>query len=285
MPGGGAKRRLKRLKREGDESKQIVEQLMGLFMAHGVTVNFPYEIPNIVGQLLNGSGQGVPNHQQAIEGANASIDRLRQLTTGQPVQALPAAPAPPHQAPPVAPAPAANPAAPKVDPWAAAATGSAAPVAAAPVAPAAPVDPWGEAAAAPLAPAPAPAPTAPAAPAEGPPADGAPMSEAEMMARFQAGQERMVNRIATEGVQYKHGAQGPASGQRIAPAAGVQTGAAQPEASVPGAAPIPAPTGGGGGKRGMNGLTSEEARAIIARVTGQEVKPPGGNPVPKPPGM
>lgn len=105
------------------------------------------------------------------------------------------------------------------------------------------------------------------------------------MARFEAGQARMMDRVATDGVQYKHGAQGPASGQRIAPAPGVQTGPAQPQ-PAPGPAPAPAPMPtGGGGKRGMNGLTTEEARAIIARTTGREIKPPGANPVPKPPGM
>jgi hypothetical protein len=112
------------------------------------------------------------------------------------------------------------------------------------------------------------------------------MSQEEMMARFEAGQARMMDRVATEGVQYKHGAQGPASGQRIAPAPGVQPATA-PTQPAPGPAPasVPMPTGGGGGKRGMNGLTSEEARAIISRATGREMKPPGANPVPKPPGM
>jgi len=284
MPGGSAKRRLKKLKRQGDEAQAIVDQLMGMFLAHNISVSFPYEIPQIVGQILAGNGQGVPNHQQAVTQANASLDRLRQLTTGgQPAHTLPGAPQQPR-APYAAPTPPTSPAAPQGDPWgdAAGAATQPFPASTAPPPPAAPLDPWGEAADAPLFDPGAPPSAQPTYEADN---DEAPLSPAEMMARFEAGQARMMDRVATEGVQYKHGANGPAAGQRIAPAPGVNVPQAQGSPPAQPAAPIPVPTGAGGGKRGMNGLTPEESRAIIARATGKELKPPAANPTPKPPSM
>lgn len=262
---GGAKRRLKRMKREGDESQSIVEQLMGLFMAHNITVNFPWEIPNIVGQMLaqGKQGGGPPSHQQAVIQANASLDRLKQLTGKPPgtpvrqertraIQSTGEAYSDPwndldESAPP-----------PPVDPWGAAAEESLEEFREEDVDPYAfhPDNDDGE--------------------------DEDDLNHDEMLRRFEAGQARMMNRVATNGVQYKHGANGPAAGQRIAPAPEVAKNMSEQPIETPVSAPSPST---GGGKRGMNGLTTEEARQIISRATGREIKVPGGNPTAKPAGM
>lgn len=241
----GAKRKLKKLKMQGDEAQQIVDQLLGLCMAHNISVQFPWELPNIVGQILASHATGsmsVPGQAQAVEVANESIERLRQLTHGGP---------PPSPRPQAARDP-------ERDPWST-------------VTDEEPQrDPWEMAAEAALDGQDEDLEDEPSTPEED--------SYAQMVAQYEEGQARLLNRVATEGVKYKNGAQGPAAGKKIAPAPGVLPASATE--SVPAVSSERAPNGE---KRGMNGLTASEARELITRVTGKVIEPPKGNPFPKPP--
>ena len=288
MGGAAAKRKLKRIKRQGDESKTIIENISGILMAHGIVVNFPWEIPEIIGELLANRSASPPNHlgqQQAVASTQGAIQRLRALTQ------VPSSPAP--QSPPAHHVAATAPASvqPISDPWGTAADdiGQAAPQSAPP---APPVDPWGDAADLDFDFDSEPAAATQAYPEQATPVDpNTGLTMEQMQAMVEAGQSRMMQRVETTGVQYKNGAQGPAAGKRIAPAPRIaaKAGTTAGAAGAPPIAPQTAPAAMGippakpGERRGKNGLTAAQARALISRATGREVKPPGANPNVKPP--
>lgn len=105
----------------------------------------------------------------------------------------------------------------------------------------------------------------------------------QMMAQFQAGQQRMFQRVADTGVQYKHGAGGPAAGQHL-----VAQGTAPVTTAVP---PQPAlqqapQQGGGGGERRLkNGMSRSAALDAIERASGKRPGAPPANPNAKPHGI
>lgn len=257
--GGGAKRKLKRARLQGNEKADIVDSLLGMFLAHGVVVEFPWQITQAVGELLEQRSAHVaaPSHQIGAGGSNPQLSKAHlpkalvasgassAPRTNRSLQLEPTPEDDELYGPPPE-----------------------------------PIDPWAEVAEA----------MSLSSDEEEydeggfesyEEASSGHMSEAEMIAAFKAGQERMAERVATQGVQYKHGMQGPASGQRIAPHP--RTGAAPttaPGTPPKGIAMVPPPQEGE--RRGKNGLTPSQARALLSQATGREVRPPGANPVMKP---
>ncbi len=232
--GGGAKRRLKRMKRQGNEKADVVDSLMGIFMAHGIQVDFPWQITETVQELLESRVQQRPTiSAQAPQAAIGDRTTKGHQPTKAP-RGLLMEDEPPKKA----------------------------------------VDPWANMVQSVL---------------ESDDEDEGDIDESyadeeegvsgdmnAMIAAYEAGQARMAERVATQGVKYKNGVQGPASGQKIGPAPGT------PATSAPSRSMQMIPPPEEGERRGKNGLTPSQARAMLSRVTGREVKPPSANPVPKP---
>lgn len=258
-----AKRIIKKMQRQGSEYKNVVDGCIFMLTQHGFTVSFPWEIPNILEQLLREREGGAPDPAASQQGAADAYNRLAAMSTGQPAPAQPA----PTQAPPTAPSyQAPPPAGPPQNPWAVAAGNNGAPAQPAP--PPEPVDPWASAASSSLDEL-----LMDDAPAATPSGNGMPLSEVEMRARVEAANARMVQRVETNGATYKHGA-GPA----IPPTPGAQPSASSANGGAP-----PPPTDDRPLKHG--GLTRGAALDLIERATGRRPGTPEASPVIKPPGF
>jgi len=269
-----AKRKIRKIKAQSEEARGVLDACMLIASSHGRIVNFPYELPQLLEELFSAQKAGggyIPGAQ-----ANAAYNRLEALTSQNgapqqhtvPVQTVvspqPAAPA--YQAPP--PLPLAY----GAEPWGA-------PAEATP-----PANPWATAANAateemrrnPTA-------VAQSAVAQSPPQDPTPITPQapqpgmdQMMAKFEAGQARMVQRVAETGVQYKHGAGGPAAGQHLV--------TQNPVPVTTQVAPQPAlqPAGRDGERRLKNGMSRSAALDAIERSTGTRPGTPTASPHAKP---
>jgi hypothetical protein len=278
-----AKRMMKRMQRESGEYKSVVDACIFMASQHGITINFPWEVPNLLEALLQERRSGVVATGAAQVQAHDAHERLAQLTGHNGASQ----PAHPHAQPGPPPVP---PSAPQGSPWAAAAQGG--PTAPELEPPPPPVDPWAAAAEGAfddIIEGALGADQSPAAPAGAPTGDEATLSQEEMMARYQAGQDRMISRVETTGVQYKHGQGGPATGQRM-----VAHDNARPAAppAAPGAHPpppagfVPAePRNDDGSPRMKGGMSRTQALDLIERSTGRRPSAPGGNPTQKPAGF
>ncbi len=272
-----ARRLVKKMKREGQEYRTVVDNLIMLLGLNGITINFPWELTQAVEQLLQERNGMAPNPQQPQHEVGASFERLAQLTGATtPIQPM-------HAAPPPAPPPV-HAAAP-VDPWAAAAAGAAEDL----------TGPNGH---------------RPPAAQPGPTQTEESPDQAQMKAKFEEGQARLMNRLETQGVRHSTGA-GPGQGQRMGAHPSVKMPAVPPTAphsaphddfdgivsfgdddtveapfqttestSVHPNAPVD-----DGSPRTAGGMSIEQARDLIGRATGKRPGAPGANPTVKPSGF
>lgn len=259
-----AKRMIKRMKRQSEEYKQVVDACVLIAGQYGVVINLPYELPTILENLLRSQQQGSPaDHQAAQAKASESYNRLAAMTHQPPHQASP--PQAHHQAP-VAPQP---------NPWDVAAEQ-------APMPPPPPVDPWASA-------------TSDAAiddvfeedePMFDAPDNGGSQNHdiASMQAAFEAKQAQMLDRVSNTGIQYKN-SPGPAAGTRPAPHSNAPQ--APPQASGHNQAPPPGPTSSTApgpapappdNRRLKGGMTRGQALDMIERATGRRPGNPPANP-------
>lgn len=294
---GGHKRRMKRMKRQRDESAEVIEALSGLLNVNGFVVNFPHDITRIVAQLLEERKGGAVSGQQAGPSRGQVMGALGGLTS----------PSASNSAPDLF-GPATPQASPSFDPFA-----DLAPVSS-------PVS------------APTPAPTpAPAHRGPAPP----PMPMDQMQAMVASREAQMLNRVASHGVQYRGAGNPEVEGVRMqlhpsvkAPSPvvpgrqadpprasdtsssvgdlfsslggsfgggsaasssgsvnGPFGGEEAPHAPGPGPEPFSAPSGSGERANPHTGLTPSQQRDLIARLTGKAPTVPEASPVPKPPGM
>jgi len=109
----------------------------------------------------------------------------------------------------------------------------------------------------------------------------------EMVARFEAKQAEMLQRVSQNGVQYGRGAKGPAAGAKLSPHPSVKMPDVSSGASDGDEYESPyVPSGGGDGPRNpKTGLTRQQMVERIAEATGKAPGAPGGNPNAKPRGF
>lgn len=260
------------MKREGEEYKSVVDACMMLCGQHGITVNLPWELTQVLEKLLQAKAAAQVNPAMAVNTQQQRVNNLRQLVQGnnpaQPTQqsAPMQAPPPPTSAPPIhgrSQSASSGWGPPQADPFAE-------------MEQAEPVDPWANMSHDVDALFREEKPVQQHVHQTAPEEQQMPLDQAEMMRRYKAGQDKMLNRVATEGVQYKNGG-GPAQGKVLTPAEGV------PAPSTP--PPGPTPQRNNDGPRMKGGMTREEALDMIERASGHRPRAPEGNPVPKPPGF
>jgi hypothetical protein len=258
---------VKRLKREGDEFRSVVDQCISICAQHGVTIQFPWEVPKVLAELLDGK---VPLAAQVPQGNSAEESRRRLADFSRSAHPSPSSRSVPSpasaQSAPVSPPPVAN--------------SSGGPVS---------MDqtqqiwdnlvdgldvehPAPQPQVAPPADQPSPAPKAPQ--------SAPPMSMEEMQKIAESRQAAMLARVQQQGVRYK-GSPGPLQGQNVevddsvdlTPAENVSDGEYQ------------SPYATGGNPKHPSGLTREEMAQKILEATGKMPSAPTANPVPKPPGF
>lgn len=252
--GRNAKRMMKRMKRESDEFRVVVDQCLMILNQNGITVQFPWEVPEVLKELVSGR---VPLAAQQ-GGSSSSTDEVRHRLAGGTSSSTQ----------PSAPSPAVQPA--SVEDMGAVWESLGAPssdglASAQPVHPQVSNDP---------APSPQQAP---------------PMPMDEMQRLVEQRQARMMQRLESQGVQYK-GPGGPSEGKRLTPHESVS--APQPSVSSETSATpdgeYRSPYGAHRNeeqRRNANGMTREEMVAAIAKATGKAPEPPPASPVQKPPGF
>lgn len=267
MGRGNSKRAVKRMKRQGDEHKSVVEQCMFILTNAGYPIQFPWEVPHALTELINGSSGGASTAHSAVPSRQETLGRLAagQISPAQPQQGSPRQVSRPvQQQPPRA-----------IDPWASESE---------------PVDPfggsdgdeWGDIDTSSL-----------VDDGEGyyeadyEDDDGGELSPAEMMARYEQGQAGLMQRVAQNGVQYGRGAKGPSAGRRLVPHESVKVPKVQPEVhAAPAQGEYQSPYGAAGdGPRAKNGMTRDQMVNAIERATGRAPGSPKGNPTAKPPGF
>ena len=256
MAGGrGAKRKLKKLRRETGEASAVVSQCLNMLSIHGIVVSFAHELPQVLQRLLDGTdAASVGQAQQGSKGS--SLARLAsgnaQMQPPQQAQQVPQM-APRVQAPlpPVAPL--------SFDELdfdigfdADDLVGGAA----------LPVQGYVE---------------------QGPDGQMPPISMEAMARQVDGANERMMDRLATQGVRHKHG-QGPPGmqGQRMQSAEGPAVARNPLEDPMGNGAPPARQAGGGGRVNRVTGLSREEQARIISGVTGKDMDAPAASATIKP---
>lgn len=271
-----AKRIAKRLKRESDEFKGVVDQCIHLLGLHGYPIQFPWEVPLALEQLISNAGLTPQGMMNAPTGSReASFDRLAGAMAAGPQaqpppgqQLAPQAAQPAYQlmgAPQAASAPVAPPEVANVDPWAAAAEAASVTMETGHGGHRAPPQGQGS-------------------------ADGG-LSPEQVQAMFEAKQAAMFERLAQSGVKYG-GAQGPAAGKKLIPHPSVKVPTGAPPAPPRAAggeeghqSPYAVPGGGDGPRNPKNGMTREQMVEAIANATGKVPGAPAANPNAKPAGF
>lgn len=238
MGGTGAKRKLKKLRRETEESSAVVAQCMHICGMNGIVISFPHEIPQVLQQLLeSGNLAAVTTGGGGLPGQNGKATSLARLVAGP--SRIPAA-APQEQTS-VAPA-----------------------LASAPPMSFDELDFEVEFSMDSVA----------SSQEQQAPGDGQmpPISIADMEARVEAANQRMTDRVATNGIQHKHG-QGPPDlqGKKIGTTEGGENGA-------------PARNADGGGRvNRVTGMSRAEQVRIIGKITGKDMDAPAASATIKPP--
>ena len=241
MAGRGAKRKLKKLQRSSEEATAIVGQCIQILSLHGYTISLPYEIPQVLQQILAGQGVPAPSGGAAHPASSKETALARlEMDVDSGFDQGPAFTAEPAQ-----------PVEQDLDDMDFSNTDFGA---------------------------------SPSVGAQGSHQVGdgqiPPISTNEMAQRVEDANARMMDRVAAHGVRHK-GGQGPADmqGRRMQAADG---SAGSADSMMGDDSEQPAPTGGGGKRNYATGLTRDESAAIIARVTGKGMDPPGSSPVAKP---
>jgi hypothetical protein len=274
--GVNMKRKMRKIKREGQEGQGIVDNLGMLLSMHGFTVSFPHEIVPAVEQLLREAGYGPGGNRTQGPSPAASMNRLAQQIGAPKVQVqttyTPQASYGSPELEDFEPTPAYD------NPWEAAAAGALS-------------TSHGD-----FNESPTPRPQGNTRTSSEPP----PMDPDQMRAQFEAKQAKMMERVATQGVRYSHGA-GPAQGQRMAPHPSIKTPKV-PDQEFSGFGNedifseegdfsegndfngFEQETGGDDDSPRMKGgMSRNQALDLIQRATGHRPSAPGANPVMKPP--
>lgn len=265
MAAGSSRRKFKRFQRQSAEQTATVEGLIALFQQYGIHIDFAWQLPEIVEQLLAANKGAIPQMAKGRSiggGGKSPQDMLRQLSGGTPV--VPRLGVVSAAAGRPAPRTVAAPEEEEVDEDLVAGLyeeyGSDE------------EEEEGE---------------------EG--EDGMPMSQEEMVAAYQEKQAAMIRRVATDGVKYgKTGTQGPAAGKKLLPHgstdkrilsakkpqiddSGLEEGLDMDLGSGPDeedSSPAVESGPGDGRVNPKTGMSMADQRRLMSRVLGKAIKPP-----------
>lgn len=85
MSAGSSRRKLKRFQRQSAEQTTTVEGLIALFQQHGVNIDFAWQLPEIVEQLLVANKGAIPQSKRSsIGGGKNPQEMLRKLSGSAP---------------------------------------------------------------------------------------------------------------------------------------------------------------------------------------------------------
>lgn len=251
MGGRNAKRQLKRVRRDTEEYQVVVRQLMNICSINGRTVSFPYELPIILQELFDASSSNEEIHtERSQQKKRLALDRLSEHADISGYIDMESFIEKPGQ---------------EFSEFQSQSTE---------IQPPPPISKGQE---------------------------SMPMSMEDMKAKMEAGQNRMFDRIEKKGVKYKFGS-GPATGQKMSRAdvpgqKRPQQQEREPSFSSDFSDLLEEDELGGmdtnwtdqkpasrtkGPVNPVTGVAIEDARELIAKITGRKPAAPGGNPTPKP---